>query len=90
MGATLGFGEYPTLRKNYSTPPYFYKALSMYTIFHLYPCGFKLIRGEKPPYQKNKLYYLKKQISFGSNKSELAKEFSISRETLYKYLRISV
>ena len=47
-------------------------------------------KGRKVSLSEEQIILLKEQISFGNNKSELAKEFGISRETLYKYLRISV
>jgi hypothetical protein len=47
-------------------------------------------KGRKVSLSDEQIILLKERISCGNNKSELAKEFSISRETLYKYLRVSV
>ncbi len=45
-------------------------------------------KGRKAALSDDQIIQLKEQVALGNNKSELAKEFSISRETLYKYLRI--
>jgi len=47
-------------------------------------------KGRKAALSAEQIILLKKQIALGSNKSEIDKEFSISRETLYKYLRVGV
>jgi len=49
-----------------------------------------IYKGRRAALSDDQITLLKEQISLGSNKSELAKEFGISRETLYKYLRISI
>ena len=45
-------------------------------------------KGRKASLSGDKIVQLKEQVVLGNNKSELAKEFGISRETLYKYLRL--
>lgn len=47
-------------------------------------------KGRKASLSDDQITQLKKQVALGNNKSELAKEFGISRETLYKYLRVAV
>ena len=47
-------------------------------------------KGRKAALSDDKIVQLKEQVALGNNKSELAKEFGISRETLYKYLRVGV
>ena len=47
-------------------------------------------KGRRAALSDDQIILLKEQITLGNNKSELAKEFSISRETLYKYLRVDV
>ncbi len=49
-----------------------------------------IYKGRKASLSDEQIVQLKLQVDLGNNKSELAKEFSISRETLYKYLRISI
>ena len=43
-------------------------------------------KGRKASLSDDQIVQLKEQVALGNNKSELAKEFGISRETLYKYL----
>ena len=45
-------------------------------------------KGRKASLSGDQIVQLKEQVVLGNNKSELAKEFGISRETLYKYLRL--
>jgi DNA invertase Pin-like site-specific DNA recombinase len=45
-------------------------------------------KGRKASLSSDQIVQLKEQVVLGNNKSELAKEFGISRETLYKYLRL--
>ena len=47
-------------------------------------------KGRKATLSDDQIVQLKEQVVLGNNKSELAKEFGISRETLYKYLRVGV
>jgi len=44
-------------------------------------------KGRKASLSGDQIIQLKEQVAFGNNKSALAKELGISRETLYKYLR---
>ena len=44
-------------------------------------------KGRKPALGPDKVTELRKQVSAGANKSKLAKDFGISRETLYQYLK---
>ena len=44
-------------------------------------------KGRKASLTDDQIIQLKEQVAIGNYKSELAKEFGISRETLYKYLR---
>ena len=46
-------------------------------------------KGRKPSLSGDQITQLKEQVALGNNKSGLAKEFNISRETLYKYLRLN-
>ena len=46
-----------------------------------------IYKGRKPTLDKNKILELKERVSNGEKKTHLAKEFGISRETLYQYLR---
>ena len=46
-------------------------------------------KGRKSALSGEQVAQLKEQVALGYNKSALAKELSISRETLYKYLRIN-
>ena len=46
-----------------------------------------LYKGRKPSLSETQIIELKKRISNGQKKTIVAKDFSISRETLYKYLR---
>ena len=45
-------------------------------------------KGRKVSLTNDQIIQLKEQVAIGNYKSELAKEFGISRETLYKYLRL--
>lgn len=45
-------------------------------------------KGRKESLFSDQIVQLKEQVVLGNNKSELAKEFGISRETLYRYLRL--
>ena len=47
----------------------------------------KVYKGRKPSLNQEQILELKKRVGSGENKSFLAQEFRISRETLYKYLR---
>ena len=47
-------------------------------------------KGRKAALSDEQIILLKEQIALGNNKSDLAKELNISRETLYKYLRVGV
>ena len=47
-------------------------------------------KGRKAALSYEQIMLLKEQVVLGNNKSELAKEFGISRETLYKYLRVGI
>lgn len=47
-------------------------------------------KGRKVSLSDDQIAQLKEQVALGNNKSELAKEFGISREILYKYLRVGV
>jgi DNA invertase Pin-like site-specific DNA recombinase len=44
-------------------------------------------RGRKPMLSPNKVALLRQRVTEGANKSKLAEELGISRETLYQYLR---
>lgn len=44
-------------------------------------------KGRKPSLLPDQVVTLKDRISSGEMKSKLAKEFNVSRETLYKYIR---
>lgn len=44
-------------------------------------------KGRKPALNQDKVVELRKLVSAGANKSKLAKDFGISRETLYQYLK---
>jgi DNA invertase Pin-like site-specific DNA recombinase len=44
-------------------------------------------KGRKPALSNEQVMQLTEQVALGNNKSQLAKELGISRETLYKYLR---
>jgi DNA invertase Pin-like site-specific DNA recombinase len=44
-------------------------------------------RGRKPALNAERIAYLRTKAAAGAKKTELAKEFGISRETLYQYLR---
>jgi len=46
-----------------------------------------IYKGRKHTLDKNKILELKERVSNGEKKTHLAKEFGISRETLYQYLR---
>ena len=46
-------------------------------------------KGRKPALLPDQVIALKERISAGDMKSALAREFNISRETLYKYLRVN-
>lgn len=45
-------------------------------------------RGRKPALSPEEISNLKEQADQGVNKAQLARAFGISRETLYKYLRV--
>ncbi len=47
-------------------------------------------KGRKAALSDEQIILLKEQIALGNNKSLLAKEFGISRETLNKYLMVGV
>jgi DNA invertase Pin-like site-specific DNA recombinase len=44
-------------------------------------------KGRKPVLNAERIAQLREQAAAGANRSKLAKEFKISRETLYQYLR---
>jgi DNA invertase Pin-like site-specific DNA recombinase len=44
-------------------------------------------RGRKPALNAERIAQLREQAAAGANKTKLAKEFGISRETLYQYIR---
>lgn len=44
-------------------------------------------KGRKPALNAERIAQLRKQAATGANRSKLAKEFGISRETLYQYIR---
>lgn len=44
-------------------------------------------KGRKKALNSEQIEHLQKQAALGHNKTQLAQEFNISRETLYKYLR---
>lgn len=44
-------------------------------------------RGRKPALNAERIAQLREQAAAGANRSKLAKEFGISRETLYQYIR---
>ena len=44
-------------------------------------------KGRKPALNAERIAQLRAQIATGANKTKLAKEFGISRETLYQYIR---
>lgn len=44
-------------------------------------------RGRKPSLNSDQITELRKRVAGGAKKAELAREFNISRETLYTYLR---
>ena len=46
-----------------------------------------IYKGRKPTLDKNKILELKERVSNGEKKTHLDKDFGISRETLYQYLR---
>ncbi|MBA2659789.1 MAG: recombinase family protein [Nitrosospira sp.] len=46
-------------------------------------------KGRKPALNAERTAQLRKQAATGANRSKLAKEFGISRETLYQYIRIN-
>lgn len=45
-------------------------------------------KGRKPALTEEQIVILKEQIALGNNKSDLAKEWDMSRATLYKYLKL--
>jgi DNA invertase Pin-like site-specific DNA recombinase len=45
-------------------------------------------KGRKPALNAERVAQLREQAAAGANKTKLAKEFGISRETLYQYIRI--
>ena len=44
-------------------------------------------KGRKPALNPERIAQLREQAAAGANRTKLAKEFGISRETLYQYLR---
>jgi DNA invertase Pin-like site-specific DNA recombinase len=44
-------------------------------------------KGRKPALNAERITKLREQAATGTNRSKLAKEFGISRETLYQYIR---
>ncbi len=46
-------------------------------------------KGRKPALTEEEVMLLKERVSKGNKKSDIARDMSISRETLYKYLRES-
>jgi DNA invertase Pin-like site-specific DNA recombinase len=44
-------------------------------------------KGRKPALNTERIAQLREQATTGANRSKLAKEFGISRETLYQYIR---
>jgi DNA invertase Pin-like site-specific DNA recombinase len=44
-------------------------------------------KGRKPALNAERIAQLREQASAGANRTKLAKEFGISRETLYQYIR---
>jgi DNA invertase Pin-like site-specific DNA recombinase len=44
-------------------------------------------KGRKPALNAERIAQLQKRAAVGANKTKLAKEFGISRETLYQYIR---
>lgn len=44
-------------------------------------------KGRKPALNAERIAKLREQAAAGANRSRLAKEFGISRETLYQYIR---
>jgi len=44
-------------------------------------------KGRKPALNAERITQLREQAATGANRSKLAKEFGISRETLYQYIR---
>jgi DNA invertase Pin-like site-specific DNA recombinase len=44
-------------------------------------------KGRKPALNAERIAQLREQAATGANKTKLAKEFGISRETLYQYIR---
>jgi DNA invertase Pin-like site-specific DNA recombinase len=44
-------------------------------------------KGRKPALNAERIAQLREQAAAGANRTKLAKEFGISRETLYQYLR---
>ena len=44
-------------------------------------------KGRKPALNAERIAQLRQQAATGANRSKLAKEFGISRETLYQYIR---
>ena len=44
-------------------------------------------KGRKPALNVERIVQLRERASVGTNRTKLAKEFGISRETLYRYIR---
>jgi DNA invertase Pin-like site-specific DNA recombinase len=44
-------------------------------------------KGRKPALNADRIAQLREKASTGANRTKLAKEFGISRETLYQYIR---
>jgi DNA invertase Pin-like site-specific DNA recombinase len=47
-------------------------------------------KGRKPALNAERIAQLREQVAAGGNRTKLAKEFGISRETLYQYVRVQV
>jgi len=46
-------------------------------------------KGRKRTLTTDQIQNLKKQVADGANKSQVARDFAISRETLYQYLKMA-
>jgi DNA invertase Pin-like site-specific DNA recombinase len=46
-----------------------------------------IYKGRKPALNAERIAKLREQAAAGANRTKLAKEFGISRETLYQYIR---
>ncbi|WP_310650026.1 helix-turn-helix domain-containing protein [Colwellia sp. MB3u-4] len=47
-----------------------------------------MYKGRKPSIDNNQVKELKERVAAGENKTALAREYDISRQTLYSYLKI--